>query len=68
MTVTIQLPSDIEAGLLAQAQAQGLAVSDYVRHLVTEQVAAKLGASLGARPSYELPPDEWTSRFSPTRT
>jgi hypothetical protein len=29
MTVTIELPADIEAGVLAQAQAEGLAVSEY---------------------------------------
>jgi hypothetical protein len=32
MTVTIDLPSDSEAGLLAQAE--GLDVSDYLQHLV----------------------------------
>jgi hypothetical protein len=63
MTVTIELPSDIEAGLRAQAKAKGLAVSDYVQHLVVEQVAAKLGASSGGRPVYELPPEEWIRKF-----
>jgi hypothetical protein len=64
MTVTINLPSDIEAGLLAQAQAEGLAVSDYVQHLVVEKVAAKLGANSETRPAYELPPEEWISKFN----
>ena len=41
MTVTIQLPSDIEADLLAQARAQGLDVSQYVEHVLREQVAAR---------------------------
>jgi hypothetical protein len=45
MTVTIELPSDIEAGLLAQAQAEGLAVSDYLQHFVLEKIAAKMDAS-----------------------
>jgi hypothetical protein len=39
MTVTIELPPDIEAGLLAQAHAEGLDVADYVRNLVERQVA-----------------------------
>ena len=64
MTVTIELPSDIEAGLLAQAQAEGLAVSDYVQHLVLEKVAAKLNASAAARPASELPPEEWVRKFN----
>jgi hypothetical protein len=34
MTVTIELPPDIEAGLLAQARAEGMNVSDYVQNLV----------------------------------
>jgi hypothetical protein len=64
MTVTIELPSDIEAGLLAQAQAEGLDVSDYVQHLVVEKVAGKLGANSGTRPAYELPPEEWIRKFN----
>jgi hypothetical protein len=36
MTVTIKLPPEIEAGLLAQAQ--GLDVSDYIENLVRGQV------------------------------
>jgi len=40
MTVTIELPPDIEAGLLAQAQAEGLDVADYVRNLVRKEIAA----------------------------
>lgn len=64
MTVTIELPSDIEAGLLAQAQAEGLAVPDYVKHLLVEQVAAKLGENSGSGPAYTLPPDEWIRKFN----
>jgi hypothetical protein len=40
MTLTIELPPDIEAGLLAQAQAEGLDVADYVRNLVRKEIAA----------------------------
>jgi hypothetical protein len=42
MTVTIDFPPDIEAGLFAQAQAQGLEVADYVRNLVRKDVAANV--------------------------
>ena len=61
MTVTIELPADVEAGLLAQAQAQGLDVSDYVRNLVREQVAAR--AAISDHPAHDLPPEEWVRRF-----
>jgi predicted DNA binding CopG/RHH family protein len=37
MTVTIQLPSDIEADLAAQARAQGLELQQYVEHLLRAQ-------------------------------
>jgi hypothetical protein len=63
MTVTIELPPDIEAGLLAQAQAEGVAVSDYVQNLVRGQIAAKLAANSDSRPAYELPPEEWVRKF-----
>jgi len=63
MTVTIELPADIEAGLLAQAQAEGLDVSDYVRNLVREQVAAKAANAVSSRPAHDLPPEEWVRRF-----
>jgi hypothetical protein len=64
MTLTIELPADIEAGLLAQAQAEGLGVSEYVRNLVHKQVATR--GSVGAdssRPGRDLPPEEWVHRF-----
>lgn len=63
MTVTIELPADIEAGLRAQAQARGLAVADYVQDIVVQQVAAKLTISDADRPAYELPPEEWVRKF-----
>ena len=44
MTVTIELPPDIEAGLLAQARAEGLDVADYVRNLVRKEIAANVHA------------------------
>ena len=40
MTVTIELPPEIEAGLVAQAEAQGLPLPQYVEHLLKEQFAS----------------------------
>ena len=37
MTVTIELPPEMEAGLVAQAESQGLPLSKYVEHLLREQ-------------------------------
>ena len=42
MTVTLDFPPDLEAGLLAQAQAEGLDVAEYVRNLVRKEVTAKV--------------------------
>jgi hypothetical protein len=46
VTVTIQLPPDIEAGLVAQAQAQGLDLAQYVEQVLREQVPPRAGAAL----------------------
>jgi hypothetical protein len=46
MTVTIQLPSDIEADLIAQARAQGLELPKYVEHVLREQVPPRTAAVL----------------------
>jgi len=48
MTVTLNLPPDVEAGLLAQARSEGLAVADYVQNLVRKEIAATVHA--GAQP------------------
>jgi hypothetical protein len=61
VTITLKLTPEVEAGLLAQAQAEGLGVSDYVQHLVLEKIGAQPDAA--ARPAYELPPEEWMRRF-----
>lgn len=63
MTVTLNLPPDVEAGLLAQAQAAGLAVSEYVQNLVHGQIAARINGSVEPAPAYELPPEEWVREF-----
>lgn len=46
MTITIELPPEIEAGLAALAAEQGLALPQYLRHLLEEQVPARKAASL----------------------
>ncbi len=46
MTVTIELPSDIEAELVAQARAHGLDLSQYVEHLLREQHSPRAGSAL----------------------
>jgi hypothetical protein len=38
MTITVELPSEIEASLLAQANARGLPLDAYVQALITTQV------------------------------
>ena len=64
MTVTIELPPDIEAGLLAQAQSEGLAVSEYVQNLVREQIETRsANVTMLGRPAYDLPPEEWVRQF-----
>jgi hypothetical protein len=39
MTVTINLPAEIEASLVAQAQAHGMALPQYVENILREQVS-----------------------------
>jgi hypothetical protein len=46
MTVTIQLPADIEAALVAQARARGLDLTQYVEHVLREQVPPRAGTVL----------------------
>ena len=43
MTVTIQLPSDIEADLVAQARARGLDLPQYLEHVLRGQVPPRAG-------------------------
>jgi|1185.fasta_scaffold1328249_2 hypothetical protein len=38
MTVTLELNPEIEQGLLAQARARGVSVSDYLQDIVSRQV------------------------------
>ena len=44
MTVIIELSPDVEAGLSAQAKAHGLALPQYVQHLLEEQAFVRTEA------------------------
>lgn len=63
MIVNIDLPPEIEAGLLAQAKAEGMAVSDYLQTLVRERIAQQSGDKTNSVPAYELPPEKWITQF-----
>jgi hypothetical protein len=68
MTVTIELPPDIEAGLRAQAQAEGLPVSEYLQNLVRGQIARQQAVSPVSQTACELHPEElhpeeWLRQF-----
>ena len=43
MTVTIELAPDIEAGLVALAQAQGLGLPQYVQRVLKDQISLQAG-------------------------
>ena len=40
MSVTIDLPPEIEASLAAQAAARGMPLAEHLRHLLAEQASA----------------------------
>lgn len=44
MTVTVELPPEVEAGLAALAAAQGVSLQDYLRHVLEGQLPS--GAKL----------------------
>jgi hypothetical protein len=46
MTVTIQLPSEIEADLVAQARDHGLELPQYVEHLLRGQISPRTASVL----------------------
>jgi len=46
MSVVIELPPEIEAGLAAQAEARGVPLPEYLRHLLEEQALVGAGAIL----------------------
>jgi len=41
MTVTIELSPELEAGLAALAAARGIGLTEYVQHLLEEQVSTR---------------------------
>lgn len=49
MTVTIELPSDVEADLVSRARAHGLELPQYVELLLREQVRPQAGSALSPR-------------------
>jgi len=55
MTVTIELPPEIEVDMLAQAEAEGLSVGEYLQGLLSGQVSARSAKS-------KVSPEEWTRR------
>jgi hypothetical protein len=56
MTVTIELPPEMEADVLAQAEAEGMPVGEYLQRLLRGRVSAGSGKST-------LSPEEWIRRF-----
>jgi hypothetical protein len=46
MTVTIELPPEVESSLVAQAEAWGLPLAQYVEYLLREQVPLHTHAAL----------------------
>jgi len=48
MTITIDLQPEMERGLLAQAQAKGVSLTDYVKEIIAREVRA-------SEPEHTLP-------------
>jgi len=46
VTVTIELPPDMESSLVAQAEARGLPLAQYVEYILREQVSLHADAAL----------------------
>jgi hypothetical protein len=53
MTLTLEVPPDVEAGLLAQAQAQGLDICHYVENVLRREAMVHSAAEV-FRPAAEL--------------
>ena len=56
MTVKLELTPDIEAGLMAQAQASGLSLEAYLEKMLREQGESAATPTLA-------PAEEWTRTF-----
>lgn len=46
MTITLDLRPEVERGLLAQAQAKGLSLTDYVKEIVAREVHVSMAEAL----------------------
>jgi len=46
MFMMIELPPEIEAGLAAQAEAQGVSLPEYLQHLLEDQASAGTSSAL----------------------
>ena len=76
MTITLDLKPDIERGLLAQAQAKGVSLSEFVQEIVTRQATPVENASgtgqelldIGARVRGLLTDEEVDSLFARNRS
>jgi hypothetical protein len=55
MTVTVNLPPDVEQAYLAEAQSKGLSLDELVRNLLLSQQPSP--------PAPELSPEEWIREF-----
>jgi len=64
VTVSIQVPPEIEAGLISQAEAHGLSLDEYLRRFLLEQFAdnARPAQSSGASGVLEKEGDVWVLR------
>lgn len=61
MTLTLEMPKEIEAQLLAEAQAQGVPLSDYVRDFIVEHYQEDLEDSRIAQERLDDPRPALTS-------
>ena len=59
MTLTLELPAEIEADLTAQAQAHGMTLQAWVEKIATERARPARPRSL----QDELTPEEWVRQF-----
>ena len=51
MTVTIELPDELGAALQAQAQAQGVSVAGFTRHVLEQAIRPRAGQKLKPKKS-----------------
>jgi hypothetical protein len=61
MTLTIDLPPELEERLLQEAEKRGLSVSEYTRYLIEQQLPARQEKRKSLWET--LTPDEWEQAF-----